>query len=238
MLHVGTRPSPTMRRHTTSLRAIGTHTIALIIAAASLAHAQSNPAAAQSDGFNLYRATLANYLTDHDAGKAKQGYRDAIALDPLLVNARIKLSAFAIAERDWKQASVLVSEALQIGTDAATTDRLRKELAVLKGLLAYGSRDVSSALDPDVVPPSILSKIDPAYTKEARKARVNGEIVIWIEVDENGVPGNIQVIDGLGYGLNEKAIEAVGRWKFKPATKNGHPIRCAAEVTVNFRYKL
>ena len=56
-----------------------------------------------------------------------------------------------------------------------------------------------------------------------------------IEVGEDGKPHRLRILRGLGLGLDEKAIEAVSRWIFKPAQRNGRPIRAAATIEVNFR---
>ena len=83
--------------------------------------------------------------------------------------------------------------------------------------------------------PAVLAKVEPEYSEEARKAKFQGTVTLYIEVDENGKPKNLRVIRALGLGLDEKAIEAVSRWKFRPGMKNGVPVTVAATVEVNFR---
>ena len=65
----------------------------------------------------------------------------------------------------------------------------------------------------------------PKYTRAALRAGVEGKIVLRIYVDENGRVYKVKVITGLGYGLDEKAVEAVKQWKYKPATIDGKPIK-------------
>ena len=86
-----------------------------------------------------------------------------------------------------------------------------------------------------VTPPAIIFKREPQYSKEALKAKLQGTIVLYIEVDPTGHARNIKVIRALGYGLDEKAIEAVSKWEFRPGMKDGHPVTVAATVQVNFR---
>ena len=83
--------------------------------------------------------------------------------------------------------------------------------------------------------PIALYKPEPEYSEEARKARQQGEILIQLVVDEAGRPKNLQVLKGLGLGLDEKAIEAVLKWTFKPAMKDGKPVPVFATVAVTFR---
>jgi periplasmic protein TonB len=83
--------------------------------------------------------------------------------------------------------------------------------------------------------PMVLSKTEPEYSEEARKAKYQGTVVLQIIVDERGMPQNIRVIRPLGLGLDEKAIEAVQKWRFRAAMKDGHPVKVQATVEVNFR---
>ncbi|MBV9265496.1 MAG: TonB family protein [Acidobacteriaceae bacterium] len=87
----------------------------------------------------------------------------------------------------------------------------------------------------DVSAPQILSKVEPEYSEEARKAKYQGTVVLSIVVDEHGMPRDIRVIRPLGLGLDEKAIEAVQHWRFRPGMKGGRPVATQASVEVNFR---
>ncbi len=83
--------------------------------------------------------------------------------------------------------------------------------------------------------PMVLSKTEPEYSEEARKAKYQGTVVLQIIVDEHGMPQNIRVVRPLGLGLDEKAIEAVQKWRFRAAMKDGRPVKVQATVEVNFR---
>jgi TonB family protein len=86
-----------------------------------------------------------------------------------------------------------------------------------------------------ITEPVLLWKIEPEYTDEARRARVQGTVVLHIEVDTRGQAQNITVRQSLGLGLDERAVEAVRRWRFRPGYRNGKPWVTAAMVQVNFR---
>jgi periplasmic protein TonB len=86
-----------------------------------------------------------------------------------------------------------------------------------------------------LIAPRVLYKVEPEFSDEARKAKYQGTVLLTIEVGEDGQPHKLHVLSGLGMGLDEKAIEAVSRWKFKPALRNGRPVRAAATIEVNFR---
>jgi TonB family protein len=83
--------------------------------------------------------------------------------------------------------------------------------------------------------PTLLSRTEPEYSMEAQKARQQGTVVLMIIVDEQGLPQDVRVIRRLGFGLDEKAVEAVQRWRFRPAMKDGRPVKVEATIEVNFR---
>ena len=83
--------------------------------------------------------------------------------------------------------------------------------------------------------PSVLSKVEPEYSEEARKAKWQGTVVLSLVVDDQGRPQNLKVLRSLGLGLDQKAIEAVEKWRFKPGMKDGKPVPVMATIEVNFR---
>jgi TonB family protein len=83
--------------------------------------------------------------------------------------------------------------------------------------------------------PTVLTKVDPEYSEEARNAKYSGSVMLSIVVTTDGRADNIKVIKSLGMGLDEKAIEAVQRWVFSPGTNHGVPVNVKAQIEVNFR---
>jgi periplasmic protein TonB len=83
--------------------------------------------------------------------------------------------------------------------------------------------------------PIAIIKPEPEYSEEARKAKWQGAVLLSLVVDENGFPQDIKVIRSLGLGLDQKAIEAVQKWRFKPGQKDGKPVPVIANIEVNFR---
>ena len=104
----------------------------------------------------------------------------------------------------------------------------------------YGSHDGSGVsglarLAGVVIQPVLVYKIEPEYSDEARKAKLQGDVVLRIEVDARGLAQNIVVSHGLGLGLDERAIEAVRHWKFRPGYSNGKAVPAPALIQVTFR---
>jgi TonB family protein len=86
-----------------------------------------------------------------------------------------------------------------------------------------------------VTAPQLTHKIEPEYTEEARAAKYQGTVVLYVEIGPDGKARNMRVLRGLGLGLDQKAIDAVGKWQFQPGMRNGVPARVQATVEVNFR---
>ena len=87
----------------------------------------------------------------------------------------------------------------------------------------------------DVSTPVLVSKVEPEYSEEARKAKYSGSVLLQIVVDANGVPRDIKVLRPLGLGLDEKAVEAVSHWRFRPGLKGGKAVAVQANIEVSFR---
>ena len=83
--------------------------------------------------------------------------------------------------------------------------------------------------------PVLLSKTEPEYSEEARKAKHQGTVMLYVQIDPSGQATNIRVVKSLGLGLDEKAMEAVKKWKFAPGKKDGKPVTVEATIEVNFR---
>ena len=83
--------------------------------------------------------------------------------------------------------------------------------------------------------PVLLYKKGPEYSEEARKAKHQGTVVLYVQIDTSGHATNMKVVRSLGLGLDEKALEAVANWKFTPGKKDGKAVTVEATIEVNFR---
>jgi TonB family protein len=84
--------------------------------------------------------------------------------------------------------------------------------------------------------PACLYCPEPQYSEDARKAKFQGIVVLQVIIQPDGHATNIQIVKGAGLGLDEKAIEAVRTWRFKPAIgPNGTPVATITPIEVNFR---
>jgi periplasmic protein TonB len=82
--------------------------------------------------------------------------------------------------------------------------------------------------------PQLINRVEPEFTNEARQARYQGVVEIQMIVDSSGNPENIEIVKHLGMGLDQKAIDAVRQYKFRPAMYQGHPVPVRLIVDVDF----
>lgn len=75
----------------------------------------------------------------------------------------------------------------------------------------------------------------PQYTEIARKARLQGVVIVQAIIDKQGNVTNVKLLKGLGMGLDQAAIDAIKKWQFEPATLHGKPVSVYYNLTVNFR---
>lgn len=85
-----------------------------------------------------------------------------------------------------------------------------------------------------VTVPQVIFNPEPNFSDEARKAKAQGIVLLLVVVGKDGRTYDIRVGQSLGMGLDEKAIEAVNRWRFRPATLNGQPVATQIAVQVDF----
>jgi periplasmic protein TonB len=98
-----------------------------------------------------------------------------------------------------------------------------------------GSPGISSSSGHHITPPQLIYKVEPEFSEDARKAKFSGMVILSIEVDATGHARSFRVIQSPGLGLEQKAIDAVTQWRFRPGYQDGKPVVTGATVQVNFR---
>jgi len=88
---------------------------------------------------------------------------------------------------------------------------------------------------PGLIPPKAVESPDPEYTPAARHQRLEGTAVISVVVNEKGFPEMLEIVRGLGEGLDIEALVTVARWRFNPALKDGKAVAVLVNVEVTFR---
>ena len=85
-----------------------------------------------------------------------------------------------------------------------------------------------------IEPPRLLHEVKAQYTEDARRRGIAGDVVLEVVVRRDGSVGDAHVLQGLGYGLDERAISAVRQWRFAAAHRKGVPVDVLVEVAVEF----
>ena len=139
-----------------------------------------------------------------------------------------------------KQAAESLEKYLQQSPPPPNADVWREQLATLRVYSQTVKQDGSNT-DSMVYAPSqvttkarLLSRAEPQYTEEARRAQVNGTVVLRAVFAADGTVQNILVLHSLPYGLTEEAVRAARKVKFVPATKDGHPVSQFIQIEYNF----
>ena len=107
--------------------------------------------------------------------------------------------------------------------------------AMLAPLAPVAAQQPESDAD---VKPKLVYKIEPEYSDEARAAAIEGPGHLTAVVNSDGSFTDVKVVSGIGYGLDEKAIEAIEQWRAEQAKKDGKPVDSTAQIIVNFRLGL
>jgi TonB family protein len=135
-----------------------------------------------------------------------------------------------------KALNVMFAPNLDDSVIATIPDYWQNYFATKEGK-ARAQRVDASVLRPggDVKPPQLLTVIDPASNDYAQKNNIAGMVFLQMVVDSNGRPGAVTIVRPIGFGLDEKAVEAVQRAQFRPGTLNGKPVPELVNLQVTFR---
>jgi len=88
---------------------------------------------------------------------------------------------------------------------------------------------------PGIVPPRGVSIVDPKYTDAARRAKVNGSVVVAVAINEEDGVDDVKIVRPLGYGLDQNAMDAARQSKFKPAMRDGKPVPVQIDMAMTFK---
>jgi len=97
-----------------------------------------------------------------------------------------------------------------------------------------GTRAGPLELTPEMVRPVLLTKISPTYPKVARQARLEGKVTVQAVIGLDGGVESVEILRSTSPLFEESALEAVRRWKYRPATMGGQPVRVYFVVEVGF----
>jgi TonB family protein len=183
------------------------------------------------------------YLDQGDpanAGQVESLYRSAISMEdldsPVQAMSTEMLARFLRTQGRVAEAESLSERAQTMRKSLAAALSTRREPGASIGIKGTEAAVPSAVkVGNGVSAPRLLLKMEPEYTEAGRAMKQQGTVLLQITVDVDGFAKDIKVIQGLGMGLDEKAVEAVTRWQFKPGESNGVPVPVLAQVEINFR---
>ena len=95
-------------------------------------------------------------------------------------------------------------------------------------------REIPRASEALGLVPRPIQQDQPRYPEPVRRWGVSGSVVLRVVVDEQGKPQVVDLVEPLGYGLDQAAIDAVNQWKFEPARSDGKPVKVYIRARINF----
>jgi TonB family protein len=169
-------------------------------------------------------------LLPGDAAEAEDLFKQALAVEnPQSVDAVDTMRKYAVFLRSQgrpEEATEMENRAGE-AQRAGTTSRFTIQPSALgAGVFRVGG---------GVSAPKLLKKTEPEYTEGARKGKIQGVVILGVDISPDGSAGNFEVIRSLEPGLDQKAIDAVQQWRFQPGKKDGSPVTVRATIEVNFR---
>jgi TonB family protein len=117
---------------------------------------------------------------------------------------------------------------------AATAAALSFDVTPQDGATAGTAPEKIYHVGNGVTPPALTYSVDAEFTQKAKQAKYQGVSVVRCVVDTHGMPQHVHTVRKLKMGLDEKAIEAVRQYRFKPGTLDGKPVSVAITIEVNF----
>jgi TonB family protein len=180
------------------------------------------------------RARLAALEKERDAGTPTS--KMTLDLEGSIAMLRTQMQGInANMDQKLRQIQELNKAIAQYQTRIESMPQYEMQYAELMRKYAEAQRQLELVATRPTTGPRVISRREPEYTDEARRAKLEGKVELWVTVGADGRTREIEVIRGLGAGLDEKAIEAVKQWRFQPATHQGNPVDAIIVVEVPFR---
>jgi TonB family protein len=136
--------------------------------------------------------------------------------------------------QQWRfEPNLQKGQAIRVATYVPVRFRLDRQIYGVQQP-ATGNNEIFQVAEGGITAPRIISRVEPTYTEEARRAKVGGTVILFVEITSSGIVENVVVLGGLEKGLDESAVRAIKQWKFSPATKDGRPVAVIMTVEMNF----
>jgi protein TonB len=190
---------------------------------------KANPIEVRMAEFQALIGRLQQQLAEVVSAKASELeglQRQRAAYDRQLRNMESQRSAYE-HNRQIAELEASLAEAQRIYTE--NHPRIRELHEQLIRMRAEAQQEL-----PATTGPRLIERVEPEYTSAARAAGIRGKVELAVTIGTDGIARDIQIVRGLDPGLDQKAIECVAKWRFRPAIRDGEPVTAFATVEVNF----
>jgi TonB family protein len=141
-----------------------------------------------------------------------------------------------LTKEQWNKLDTIQSTQKKVVFVAAPSSKIAADGKLPAGLKQMQFEDTVYSVGDSVKPPQVLQQPMPSYTEKARDARIEGVVIVSAVIQKDGSVGQIKILRGLGYGLDENVIDTISKqWKFKPGTLNDRPVNVSVVMEVSFR---
>jgi TonB family protein len=147
--------------------------------------------------------------------------------------AAVQQSKFQPGTLDGKPVPVLIHVRVPFFHLTPAIPKVMLRYAQFKNLQAL--QDDPTRLRPGDTPPKQLHFVEANFSNEARKKKIQGTVLLSALINTDGMPVDLRVERSLGYGLDEKALQALSQYRFQPGLRDGNPVPIRLEVEMNFR---
>ncbi len=148
--------------------------------------------------------------------------------------AAVQQSRFKPGTLEGKPVPVLVYVRVPFFHLAAAVPRMLPHYGQTGGFQSQVSRD-PLAMQPGDTAPKATNVANPEYSEEARRKKIQGVVMVSVLVTAEGEPTDIRLEKSLGYGLDEKAVEAASEYRFQPGVRNGNPVPMRIMMEMSFK---
>ena len=234
----------------------------LLVVLISASTADARQAEAEAEGAASFAAVAEDLRRDAGKAFAQERWDDAVAAygvfvshlleggyaeeSPLVAASRFRIAMAFKNSGDYPAAQTIL---LYLEESAPEYEAASRRLLLARVRAALGLAPPPAKSPPvaeprfehpvrvggDVTRPELLSRVDPEYTWEARRARIQGVVIVEVVIDTAGRVTDVKVLKPLPMGLDRAAVAAVKRWTFRPAMYQGKPVAVHYNLTVNFR---
>jgi TonB family protein len=141
-----------------------------------------------------------------------------------------------LSKEQWNKLDTIQNSQKMVMIKAASGPKTAAAGNLPAGLKQMTFNESVYSIGDSVKPPQVLDQPKPSYTQKARDARIEGVVLVSAVIQKDGTVGQIKVIKGLGYGLDENVVNTISKaWKFKPGTLNDKPVNVSVVMEVSFR---